>query len=71
LRELELAKAQLLQEVDKLNALLLDREKTMISLKAEQQKTQAENKKLHDQVLNYEILDTERQALQSDVYQLQ
>ncbi len=46
LRELEQTKIALMQEVDKLNALLHDREKTMTSLKINNEKTLADNKKL-------------------------
>ena len=38
-------------ELDKLNALLLDREKTMNSLKTDYEKTLAENKKMQEQVI--------------------
>ena len=43
----------------------------MHSLKIDYEKVQTENKKMQDQVLKYEILDTERQALEADVFQLQ
>lgn len=60
----------MIQEVDKLNSILQDREKTMQSLKIDYEKVQAENKRMQDQLLRYEILDTERQALEADVHQL-
>lgn len=50
--------------------MLLDREKTMGSLRTEQEKTTAENKRLQEQLLRYEILDSERSAFESDVIEL-
>ena len=59
-----------MQEVDKVNAELLDRDKTMRSLRTDYDKTLQENKRLQDQLVKYEILDTERQALEGDIIEL-
>lgn len=62
-----MAKHQLILEVDKLNALLLDKEHVLQSVKKESENSLAESKRLSDQIVQYEIRETERNSLEREL----
>jgi hypothetical protein len=59
LRDLENTKNCLMQEVDKLNSDLLDKNQVILSLKQESEKQAQENKRLNELVVQFEIRETE------------
>ncbi len=66
LKELEHSNSTLIQEVDKLTALLYDRDASMESLKHDLHKAGLEVTRLQSLIVQYEIRETEVRALETE-----